>query len=470
MRHEASAKCGTIATSVARNAIVIGGGLAGLTAAVYLARAGRRVTVFERRRYLGGRAITHLRRGFRFNLGPHAVYRDGGAARVLKELGVPIRGGSPKVQGAAILADRKHRLPASALSLLLTSLLSGSAKREGAALLWRLGRIDPKPFAAISAREWLDANVHDATLRQTVEALMRLGTYCADADAQSAAAALAQVRLGMRGVIYVDEGWQKLVDGLHSLAVAAGVNFVSSMRVVAVAHENGAVKSIELGGLELEDRNDTLSVALPDMAPEYEQGARIPAETVVMAIDPGSAAELLRAGGDASMCNEWASMRPVGLTCLDVALSSLPNPDGLFALGIDKPTYLSVHSAWAQLTPKGGALIHAAKYRKGHAPIADMEIEQSGSERRAEVAADERELEWLLDSMQPGWRNVLVHRRFLPAMTVSNAMVAPSMTRPSPATPVRGLYLAGDWVGDEGLLSDAALLSARAAAQAAIAS
>jgi phytoene dehydrogenase-like protein len=85
-----------------------------------------------------------------------------------------------------------------------------------------------------------------------------------------------------------------------------------------------------------------------------------------------------------------------------------------------------------------------------------------------EVAADERELESLLELMQPGWRDVLVHRRFLPAMTVSNALITPSTTRPTPATPVRGLYIAGDWVGEEGLLSDAALLSARAAANAII--
>jgi len=32
-------------------------------------------------------------------------------------------------------------------------------------------------------------------------------------------------------------------------------------------------------------------------------------------------------------------------------------------------------------------------------------------------------------------------------------------------TNIRGLYLAGDWVGGEGILSDAALSSARAAAQ-----
>ncbi|HJQ84564.1 MAG TPA: FAD-dependent oxidoreductase, partial [Candidatus Binatia bacterium] len=37
-----------------RNAIVVGGGLAGLTAATLLARAGRRVTLYERSPAVGG--------------------------------------------------------------------------------------------------------------------------------------------------------------------------------------------------------------------------------------------------------------------------------------------------------------------------------------------------------------------------------------------------------------------------------
>jgi hypothetical protein len=54
--------------------------------------------------------------------------------------------------------------------------------------------------------------------------------------------------------------------------------------------------------------------------------------------------------------------KPVRLVCLDVALSSLPDKDALFALGVDRPLYFSVHSAYAKLAPKGGALIHIAKY------------------------------------------------------------------------------------------------------------
>src|SRR3546814_19437837 len=54
--------------------------------------------------------------------------------------------------------------------------------------------------------------------------------------------------------------------------------------------------------------------------------------------------------------------RSIRLVCLDVALSSLPDKDTLFALGIDRPLYFSVHSTHAKLAPEGGALIHVAKY------------------------------------------------------------------------------------------------------------
>ena len=75
--------------TLAKNVVIVGGGIAGLAASIYLARGGRTVTLFEKRRYLGGRAVTHLRHGYRFNLGPHAFYRGGEGSKVLGELGIP---------------------------------------------------------------------------------------------------------------------------------------------------------------------------------------------------------------------------------------------------------------------------------------------------------------------------------------------------------------------------------------------
>ena len=59
--------------------IVIGGGLAGLTAANALAGAHRRVVLYEQSARLGGRAATQQDRGFLLNFGPHALYRGGRA-------------------------------------------------------------------------------------------------------------------------------------------------------------------------------------------------------------------------------------------------------------------------------------------------------------------------------------------------------------------------------------------------------
>ena len=428
-----------------KNVIVVGGGLAGLAASIFLARAGRTVTLFEKRRYLGGRAVTHLRHGFRFNLGPHAFYRGGIGAQVLRELGIPVRGGRPDGKGVAILGDREYRFPGNPLSILTTGLLSIRDKIEAIPLLIRIRMTKNfERHRSISAREWLDRYVRRERVRELFESLIRLATYCDEPERQSAAAALAQLRLGIRGVIYIDEGWQKIVDALHSAAIAAGVNFVTSSRVIAIEHD-GAVRGIELGGLEEEiDKNTVSAIRVPDLnAPE--RGTRLAADTVLLAIEPSEARELI---GDQL---DWPEMRPVKASSLDVALSKLPNPKRKFALGIDDPLYFSVHSAWAQLTPKGGALIHAARYGGG----------------------EQNELEALLDRVQPGWRDVVVHRRFLPAMTVSNAVLPPASegkpARPKPQTSIRGLYIAGDWVGEEGLLSDASLASARAAAKSILA-
>jgi phytoene dehydrogenase-like protein len=411
--------------------VVVGGGLAGLSAATYLGRAGVKTVVLEKAKELGGRARTTMLDGFSFNLGAHAVYRHGAAWRVLDELEVPRVGGIPKVSGALALAGAgAHALPVGFLSLLTTGLLPLSGKLELAKLLGAMGGIDAGALAGTTALEWIERAAKTKETRDLLSGLVRLSTYTGDLGRLSAEAALWQLQLATKhNVLYLDGGWQTMVEALRERASAAGVTLVAG---------DGATRVEQVGC-------GKWRVAL-------HEGRELEARAVVLATGPHAAAGLVPSVK--ALAEIAARAVPVKVATLDVALSRTPRPSVRFALGTDRATYVSVHSATARLAPEGAAMIHAMTY--------------SPSE---DVRADERELEGALDLVQPGWREVVVHRRFLPGMVAMNDVVAAERGglagRPGVAVSgAEGLFVAGDWVGPEGMLLDAALSSAKQAATA----
>jgi phytoene dehydrogenase-like protein len=408
--------------------IVVGGGLSGLATAAYLAREGRGVVLLEKAPVLGGRAGTQARNGFHLNFGPHALYRTGEGAKALHELGVRWTGGVPSASGGyAIDRGRRHALPGGFVSLLTTGLFGVAAKLEAARLLAGFAKVDVAALQSVTVRRFLARHARHDDVRRLFAALFRLSTYANDPERQSAGSAVAQLQLALAGgVVYLDGGWQTLVDGLAAAARAAGAALRTGCGVEAV------------------------EPAAPGLRVRLRDGATFAARAVVVAAPPAIVHELLGLPG-------WPeAMVPVRAACLDLALSRLPEPRARFALGIDRPLYLSVHSAVAKLSPEGAAVVQLAKYLEPGAPD--------------EQKADERELEALADLLQPGWRSAVVERRFLPSMVVSNALVTAEMGgaagRPGPEVPgMPGAWVVGDWVGPEGLLIDASLASARRAAR-----
>jgi phytoene dehydrogenase-like protein len=239
--------------------------------------------------------------------------------------------------------------------------------------------------------------------------------------------------------LYLDGGWETLVTGLRRAAETAGVRVLTGARVEAIECDSakGNVRAVRLGdGTIIQTR-----------------------AAIVTAGGPSEAAALIRKG-ELRALKEWAAdVLPARVASLDLGLSRLPDPHATFALGIDRPLYFSVHSATAKLGPEGSAMLHAALYRPPHDQADPHEIR--------------RELEALVDLLQPGWRKEVTVERYRPQMIVAHAVVTAAQGglkgRPGVEVPdVAGLYVAGDWVGPEGMLTDATLASARRAANAVI--
>jgi phytoene dehydrogenase-like protein len=413
--------------------IVIGGGLAGLTTAALLARAGKSVTLFEQSSSeIGGRARTSVFDGFYFNQGPHALFLSAEGATVLQELGIAYTGGIPPPTGLRIRQEKKYRLLANGSSASNTSSSQSISEEAFDQFFDLVSKIDFTELENVSVQEWIDRNIHDADANAMMKAIIRLTTYANDPGIQSAGSALHQIHLyKLGGVMYLDGGWQTIVDGLLSVATNAKAKIVRGKKATKVQRSNS-------GWL----------VTLSDHT-------QISAKIVVIAAGPRDAHALFHDGESPEVLSKAVKeAKPVHLACLDLALSSLPQKDVLFALGIDSPLYYSVHSAAAKLAPENGALIHVAKYL--------------GASIQSKPKEDEKELEELLDLLQPGWRNVVVKKRPLPNMVVSNALVTAANSGLSGRADPKiedNLYIVGDWVGSEGLLSSASFASAKEAAQ-----
>lgn len=375
------------------NITVVGGGPGGLAVAALLARGGRRVRLLERGA-LGGRAHTRTIEGCLVNDGPHALYRGGAARRVLERLGIEPKGFIPPASGAlAWCGGSLHALPAGPVSLLSSTLMTLPEKLELGRLMARLPHLDPGEG---SVNDWLARDVKSARVADVVRAILRVTTYTNHPDALQARRALVQLRLALaKNVLYLEGGWQSLVGSLRAAAEHAGVEI----------QENHPVHALPEGD-------------------------------VVLAVPPREASKLVP-GLDVS------GLVPVRAACLDLVLSQLPQPRRTFCLGIDVPTYFSVHSNVVPLGPHH--VVAVAKYL--------------GPRDRGADALEQ--LEAVTEAMQPGFRALTLARRFLPELTVMHAV--PGHRLPMQAGP--RTWLVGDWVGEEGMLLDASLSSAEAVAQ-----
>lgn len=171
---------------------IIGGGLAGLTAAVDLSKSGKNVTIIEKPDDFGGRARTAIKNGFYFNQGPHVLYANGLGSKI-----------------------------------------------EIMRFFVRLNKMNLDKLQRISFQEWLDKNFKNSDSKDFVKMLGRISTYTYNAENLSAKLTLNQIKTAMSGgVVYIDKGWQTLVDQLVEIAKSSGVKLVHGKNVVSIRQKH----------------------------------------------------------------------------------------------------------------------------------------------------------------------------------------------------------------------------------------
>jgi phytoene dehydrogenase-like protein len=415
------------------NAVVIGGGVAGLAAANALADRGVGTTLLETKTRLGGRAATTEKDGFLLNQGPHGLYLKGAGTRILRSFKIEPPGKPPSFGAPVAVRDsRLHPLPTGMGSMFTTSLLSLNGKMALGKWFSSLSMTKPAAVANLSVTEWLERRIKQEDARALAAAMTRIVVYSADLGRLSADSAVSQLKLAMKpaNVRYVDGGWQSIVGSLARRACGRGVHI-----------EVGA------GVVELRRNRDLWIAATRD--------AEFAADAVIVAVGgPEATRKVIEGLTDTA---SWHVGPAAELAVLDLGLRQLPVPTRRFATGVDAPFYFSVHSPPAALAAEGQVLATVAAY------LPDGQLD-AGSRDRLEAFADQ---------VQPGWREVVQMSRYLRHMTVCGALPTPEMggmagrVRPE-LLDAPGLFIAGDWVGQEGLLSDTAIASGVQAAKAAM--
>jgi phytoene dehydrogenase-like protein len=229
---------------------VIGGGLAGLTAAITCAEAGAEVKLFEAHQELGGRARS-TDGAYKANLGPHAIYRGGVLWDWLTSRGLMPPLARPLLTGVRFHYDGEvHRTPP--LSLIPPGLrLRGREAPVGQDFRsWVSDHADPRTAAFLSALAGVYTFYHDP------------GELSAAFVWERTQRLLLTARPPARFVV---GGWTMLIEALERQARALGVEIVTGERVEVVPEPPVII------ALELRDARQLLG----DNALEWPSGRTV---------------------------------------------------------------------------------------------------------------------------------------------------------------------------------------------------
>jgi squalene-associated FAD-dependent desaturase len=455
-----------------RRVVVVGGGLAGITAALDCADAGGSVTLLEVRRRLGGAAYSFEREGLHMDNGQHVFLRCCVAYReLLRRLGseqrirLQERLEIPVLKpGAATVTLRRSSLPA---PLHLAGALARyrhltPAQRLGAArAALALARLQPDARAAEEPTfgEWLARHGQNAAAVSALWDLIALPTLNIRAAQASLALSAFVFRTGLLSSAGAgDIGFHEATLGetigtpAERALEQAGVELRLGWRVERLARSAGA---LEVGGRGARASGEDEDLPAGAGAAREELDA-VNADAVILAVPHTRAAVLLEPLlGEAAAPIARIESSPIVNLHLVYDRPVLEHP---FAAGVGTPVQYVFDRTYAAGAPAG------TQY---------LAVSLSGAEREMQMSVPA-----LRERYEPALRELLPRAREAKLETflatrehAATFRASPGVgaLRPSAQTGVPGLLLAGAWT-DTGWPAtlESAVLSGHTAASAAL--
>jgi squalene-associated FAD-dependent desaturase len=433
---------------------VIGGGLAGITAALALAEAGEEVTLLEAKPRLGGATMSFERGNLIVDTGQHVFLRCCTAYRgLLDRLGMtssaPIQ---PRFEVSVLTPGhdrarlRRRRLPAPLhlLPTLLSYPLISVAERArvGQAALAMRG-VDPASEAADQVRfgDWLARHGQDERTRRALWDLFSVASINVPGDDASLALAAKVVRTGLLG----DAGAADI--GVPALPLGEIHGTVAARKLA----EHGATirLSTKVSAIEVNQAMEVNRAIAADGVNGASAAARfvvrlgrdsdedIAADAVVLAVPHEAAARLIPPGAlPAETVDGWAGLGAAPIVNVHV-IYDRKVMDAPFAAGVDSPVqWVFDRTRISGMHARGGA----GQYLAISLSAADEYVDRSVASLREEFVP-------ALADLLPAAREATVTEFFVTRerRATFRGLPGTARLRPVAATGHPGLVLAGSW-------------------------
>jgi squalene-associated FAD-dependent desaturase len=426
-------------------AVVVGGGLAGITAAIALGQAGADVTLLEAKPRLGGATMSFTRDGLVVDTGQHVFLRCCTAYRgLLDRLGMSAHAPlQPRFDVTVLTPSRRTRLRRSRLpaplhllaALARYPLLSYPERSRVSLAALAMRRVDPADPATDEIRfgDWLAAHGQDERARRALWDLFSVSSLNVPGDDGSLALAATVVRTGLLGDSgAADIGVPALSLGeLHGTAAARLL-----AKQGATVRLNTKVAGIEVVTQGAAGQEAGYRVALARGEHTHTDEV-IEADAVVIAVPHEAAAKLVPAG-------------------------ALPEPTVAGWAGLDAAPIVNVHVIYDRKVmdvPFAAAVDSPVQWVFDRTRISGMHargdngqylaISLSAADEYVDVPAATLREQFLpaLAELFPAARDATVTEFFVTRERRATFRGVPGTARlrPKPATALPGLVLAGSW-------------------------